>query len=198
MRNPQVEWTRPDRSTRLIARSAIRTNDCWLFFDVQEILTIHGNEGEFPITQTNQLIACDFSETPAQIKSEIKISRLANFRTAKDVQLSIREVLEYLRLHPDLNTRDKALLHTKLHERLAAPWTCIVVVLIALPFGAMSSRRNVFAGVASSVLICFAFFILLRLGLALGTGGYLPSWLAAWLPNGLFSAAGLWVTLRAR
>jgi lipopolysaccharide export system permease protein len=198
MRNPQIEWTLPDRSSRLIATSAIRTNGCWLFFDVEEISTHQGSEGEFPITQTNRLMVCDFSETPAQIKSEIKISRLANFRTAKDVQLSIREILEYIRLHPDLNSRDRAILYTKLHERLAAPWTCVVVVLIALPFGAMSTRRNVFAGVASSVLICFAFFILLRLGLALGTGGYIPSWLAAWLPNGLFSTAGLWVTLRAR
>jgi lipopolysaccharide export system permease protein len=81
-----------------------------------------------------------------------------------------------------------------LQERLAAPLTCIVVVLIALPFGAVGARRSVFAGVASSVFICFAFFVLLRLGLALGTGGYIPSWLAAWLPNGLFATLGVWMT----
>src|SRR4029079_4438616 len=115
----------------------------------------------------------------------------------KDVQLSIAEILNYLRLHPDLNARDSAFLYTKLQERLAAPETCVVVVLTALPFGAISSRRNVFAGVASSVFICFAFFILLRVGIALGTGGYIPSWLAAWLPNGLFAAAGVWMARRA-
>lgn len=194
MLNPQVEWALPDRSHRLMARSAIRTNECWVFLDVQEIMTMRGQEGEFPGTQTNRLVVCEFSETPEQIKSEIKISRLNNYRKAKDVQLSLREILDYLRLHPDLNARDKALLNTKLQERLAAPWTCVVVVLIALPFGALSNRRNTFAGVASSVFICFAFFILLRLALALGTGGYIPPWLAAWLPNSLFAAAGIWMS----
>ena len=126
-----------------------------------------------------QLTVCEFSETPEQIKSEIKISRLSNFRTAKDVQLSIREILNYMRLHPDLNPRDRAVLQTKLQERLAAPWTCFVVILIALPFAAQSSRRHTFVGVASSVFICFGFFILLRFGLALGTGGYVPAWLGA-------------------
>jgi lipopolysaccharide export system permease protein len=197
MKNPQVEWALPDGSHRLMAQSAVRSNDCWVFLDVQEIRIFRGKEGDQgEPTQTNQLTICEFTETPEQIKSEIKISRLTNYRTAKDVQLSMAEIFDYLRLHPDLNERDRALLRTKFQERLAAPWTCIVVVLIALPFGALSTRRNTFAGVASSVFICFAFFILLRLGLALGTGGYVHPWLAAWLPNGLFASLGLWMTRR--
>jgi len=196
MRDPQVEWSTANGSKRLIARSAVRSDDCWVFFDVQEIVSLRGRTDDFPETQTNRLTVCEFTETPEQIKSEIKISRLSSLRT-KDIQLSIAEILDYVRLHPDLNRRDHALLSTKLQERLAAPWTCIVVVLVALPFGAVSARRNTFAGVASSVFICFAFFILLRFGLALGTGGYIPSWLAAWLPNGLFASVGLWLTLRA-
>jgi lipopolysaccharide export system permease protein len=197
MQNPQVEWTAADRSTRLIARAAVRTNDCWLFQDLQEIIIIRGKEDAPETIQTNALTLCEFSETPEQIRSEIKISRLADFRSAKDVQLSIHEIVDYLRLHPHPSPRDRALLHTKLQERLAAPWTCLVVVLIALPFGAMSARKNVFAGVASSVFICFGFFVLLRIGLALGTGGYIPSWLAAWLPNGLFTGVGLWFSRRS-
>jgi lipopolysaccharide export LptBFGC system permease protein LptF len=85
-----------------------------------------------------------------------------------------------------------------LHGRRAVPWTCVVVVLIAIPFGAASGRRNVFVGVASSIFLCFGFFVLLQLGLALGAGGKLPAWLGAWLPNLVFGAAGLWMTARAR
>ncbi len=51
-----------------------------------------------------------------------------------------------------------AMLNTQLHGRLAAPWTCLVVVFIAIPFGSLSGRRNVLVGVASSILICFVFF----------------------------------------
>ena len=81
---------------------------------------------------------------------------------------------------------------------MAAPWTCLVVVLIAIPFGAAGGRRNVYVGVASSIIICFVYFVLLQLGLALGTSGRLPAWLAAWFPNLSFGLAGLWMTARVR
>ncbi len=74
----------------------------------------------------------------------------------------------------------------------------IVVVLIALPFGAASGRRNIFVGVASSILICFAYFVLLEISLAMGAAGKVPPWLAGWLPNIFFSVAGIWLTARVR
>ena len=85
-----------------------------------------------------------------------------------------------------------------LHGRIAAPWTCAVVVVIAVPFAAASGRRNLFVGVASSILICFAYFVLQQLCLALGAGGHLPAWLAAWLPNGAFTVGGVWMMSRIR
>lgn len=73
-----------------------------------------------------------------------------------------------------------------------------MVVLIAIPFGAAFGRRNVFVGVASSIGICLAYYFLLLGSLALGSGGYLPAWLGAWLPNVSFGLAGLWLTTRVR
>ena len=82
--------------------------------------------------------------------------------------------------------------------RLAAPWTCLVVVLIAIPFGAASGRRNLFFGVAGSIFICFGFFVIQQVSLAMGSGGHWPPWLAAWLPNMIFGGAGLLLTARVR
>jgi lipopolysaccharide export LptBFGC system permease protein LptF len=36
------------------------------------------------------------------------------------------------------------------------------------------------------------------LGIALGTGGHLPPWLAGWLANAVFGLGGLWWTARVR
>jgi lipopolysaccharide export system permease protein len=72
------------------------------------------------------------------------------------------------------------------------------VVLIALPFGAASARRNVFVGVAASIFIVFAYFILRELSLTLGTGGYVEPWLAAWAPNVFFVVAGILFTFKVR
>ena len=90
------------------------------------------------------------------------------------------------------------MLMTQFHGRVAQPWTCMVVVLMALPFGVVTGRRNVFVGVAGSVGICFFYFVLLRWGLALGTAGQIPPVLAAWLPNIVFGCTGLGLLLKIR
>jgi lipopolysaccharide export system permease protein len=150
------------------------------------------------VLQTNLLEMPQFLETPDLIRSEIRISNRLVLGRAKSADLPIAEILNYLRLHPEPSRADRDWLYTKLHGRFAAPWTCLIVVFIALPFGAASGRRNVFVGVASSIVICFIFFVLQQLTLALGSGGYMEPWLAAWLPNLSFLLAGIWMTASVR
>jgi hypothetical protein len=92
----------------------------------------------------------------------------------------------------------KAWLDTQFHARLAAPWTCLVVVIIAVPFAAPSGRRNLFFGVAGSIGLAFIFFVVQRVGFAMGQNGIVPAWLGAWLPNLVFSVTGLILTARVR
>ncbi len=199
MLDPKVEWRRPDGAFReIIAQRGVWANGLWTFYEAVQNNTYAPNG-----TLTNQnpqavLPMPAFSETPAVIQSEIKISERLSRRGAKRADIPLLEMFDYLRLHPRPQGKDRAWLYTKLYGRLAAPWTCLVVVLIAVPFGAASARRNVFVGVASSIVICFAFFVLQQVGLALGTGGYLPPWLAAWVPNLVVGGGGLWLSWRVR
>ena len=199
MRNPHVSWQTPEGTRRsLIAGSAQRTDGTWVFHDVQEFIFLADRDFDPASTSSKVLRVPEFSESPEQIRSEIKIQGISRSKSASQPQLSIEEIADYLRLHPILSARSHALLYTQLHARLAWPWTCLVVILIAIPFGAASGRRNLFVGVASSISICFVFFILLRFGLALGTGGQLPPAVAAWLPNVLLGTTGIWLTSRVR
>lgn len=197
---PQIDSRLPDGSRyNVFAERAYRTNDSWAFVNVQEWTNQVGTNQMPAIHRTPLLVLEYLDETPEVIQSEIKISSLSNFKAARKIQLSLSEIFNYRRLHPTLERRDTALLDTQMHGRLATPWTCFIVVLIALPLGAASSgRRNVFAGVANSIFICFAYFILLRLGLVLGTSGFMVSWLAAWLPNLFFGGLGLILLWRNR
>ena len=70
--------------------------------------------------------------------------------------------------------------------------------MIAVPFAARSGRRNVFVGVAASIVIFFAYYLLQQLGFAYGEAGGIPPWVGAWLPNILFTAVGLWMMVRVR
>jgi lipopolysaccharide export system permease protein len=201
MTDPQVNWILNDGSARLLmAEMADYTNGCWTFYNVKEYRPISSADRLMDLVLVTNMIAYpEFSETPDEFKREVRFSKRLVMHNAHSAEVPIADLLDYLKLHPrDLSSRNKWWLYTQLHGRLAAPWTCLIVVFIAIPFGAASGRRNVFVGVASSIVICFAYFILLRLGLALGTGGYLPAWLAAWLPNLAFGAAGIWLMLRVR
>jgi lipopolysaccharide export LptBFGC system permease protein LptF len=98
------------------------------------------------------LVLPEFTETAEQIRSELKIRQLDSLRTSKKAHLSVREILDYQRWHPGGRSPKTGLLRTLLHAHFAAPWTCLVVVVVALPCGLPSGRRNVFVGVASSIV----------------------------------------------
>jgi lipopolysaccharide export system permease protein len=198
---PHVEWILPDGTRKqLIAKRGAWTNDEWVFYDV-ELFTydpkIDWEKPQEPL-RTNVIAMPELRDRPENIQLQLKFQHVNAVEAAKRTQLTLHEI-QYLRSHLELNRRDRAMLDTQLHARLAQPWTCLVVALVALPFGARThSRRSVMVGVASSIFIVFVYFILLRLGLALGTGGYIPPWLAAWLPNAVFATIGLVLTWKLK
>jgi len=174
-------------------------NGIWNFFNAREFsATSDTNSMLAPLVQTNVLTMPQFRETPEEIQSEINISKGMSLQGWNKADIPISQILDYLRLHPQPPDSIKPWLYTKLHGRLAMPWTCLVVVLIATPFGAMTGRRNVFFGVAGSLVICFVYFVLQKFALALGTSGYVAAWLAAWVPNLSFGFAGLCMMMRIR
>ena len=183
----------------IMAERAVWTNGMWRFLNVREFLYRSGMD-DLPFDQTfAELDLPELTETPEIIKSEVRVSSLLTRATViRKPQLSVAEVRDYQRLHPRLSERDRALLDTVLHARLAGPWTCLVVVLIAIPFSVPSGRRNVFYGVAGSIGLAFGYFVLQRVGFALGQSQSAPAWLAAWLPNFFFGLLGLVLTARVK
>lgn len=199
MVNPNVTWTLPDGSWRALrAAKAERTNDVWVFFNAQMFVQAGPAGNLRPAFTTNEIAMPDFDETPRAILTNLKFTDSQGLLASRSLDIPLKDLRAYMRLHPNMPGQEKAKVLTKYYGRLAAPWTCLVVVLIAIPFGAKSGRRNLFFGVAGSIFICFAFFVLQQVCLALGMNDQLPAWLAAWLPNLAFAAAGGILILRTR
>jgi lipopolysaccharide export LptBFGC system permease protein LptF len=112
--------------------------------------------------------------------------------------IPLADIVNYLRLHPHPDRKIRNWLYTKLHGRFAAPFACLVVIIVAIPFSAKSGRRNIFVGVAASIFIFFAYFVLQQIGLTFGETGLLPPWLGAWFPNLFFGVGGLFLMARVR
>jgi lipopolysaccharide export system permease protein len=199
MHQPVIEWRQPGGSREEIYAERGRwANRRWVLTNVQRF-EFTGAEGELPRSELlKELRLPSMIETPRLIQSEIKISSLESLRSLRKTQLSSAAILDYLQLHPQLDGRKSDQLLTMLHSRLAMPWTCLVVVLIAVPFGSLPGRRNVLVGVASSISICFVYFVAKDLALALGSGGYVAPWIAAWMPNVFFAVTGLVLMWRVR
>ncbi|MGO8697694.1 MAG: LptF/LptG family permease [Limisphaerales bacterium] len=204
MLQPTIAWNRKDGSSRTVhAQSGVYREGKWVFSDAH--VWDRAPQDQFDIqtwptntTDTNATLPLELSETPGWIRSEIKVNNLSATDAAKGLRLSIREIRDYLHLHEQIDPRKKAVLLTQLQGNIAAPFTCLVVVLIALPFAARTGRHNVFVGVAASIFICFGYFILQRISLGLGVGGYLSPVLAAWLPNIISGGTGLALLSRMR
>ncbi len=176
---------------RIAARQGVFTNGVWVFYGVRQLFYTPLPAPQWETREDEQLELIELSETPSQINTELRFASLQGARAAKRARLSLREIREYQDLHPTLPEAAHRRLLTQFHARLAEPWINLVVVLLAIPFGAPSGRRNVFAGVAASLFIVLGFFFVQWFSLALGMGGHLPPPLAAWLPHLLFGTVGV-------
>jgi lipopolysaccharide export system permease protein len=154
-------------------------------WDLEDVKVVHydlaGNIADEHIYRSLKIR--HWSETPFRLGS-------ANERAEF---LSLPELREYLHFNSDFPATLLAPFRTHLQYRLALPWTCFVVVCIAAPLGIGYSRRGVLSSVAAAVILVFSMNFLTHLFLALGEGYRVSPWVAAWTPNLIFTAIGLYL-----
>jgi LPS export ABC transporter permease LptG/LPS export ABC transporter permease LptF len=90
---------------------------------------------------------------------------------------------------------DTLKLRVQLHRKMAFPFSALVMVLLGIPFSFVVGRRGALYGVATSLVIAILYWALMETFQALGENAILPPFLAAWAPNLIFSAAGLYLML---
>ena len=146
MLKPQVIWNLPDGSSRRIARRPRHPHERRLdIFQRQRNIRRPTRTRRCAVVANKRAGHAGIRRNAAQIKSEIKISSYQNFRRHAQGGHSARRkfliICGCIRICP---ARIQRWLFTKFHGRLAAPWTCLVVVLIAIPFGAATGRQESF------------------------------------------------------
>ncbi len=194
MSHPLITWWPTNDQLQLSATTGAWTNGTWVFSgEVVETL------GTLRVLKTNYLAMPEFAETPIEIQSDIKVNAYHGISTkTRRADIPLADIVNYLQFHPRPDRSIRNWLYTKLHGRFAGPFTCLIVVIVAIPFSARSGRRNIFVGVAASIFIFFAYFVLQQVGLAFGESGWIPPWLGAWVPNLFFGIGGLYLMSRVR
>jgi LPS export ABC transporter permease LptF/LPS export ABC transporter permease LptG len=87
---------------------------------------------------------------------------------------------------------DAVPLTVQLHRKLSFPMVGLVMTLIGIPFAFVVARRGALYGIGVSIIIAIVYWACLGTFEALGNNALLPAALAAWAPNLLFGAAGLY------
>lgn len=86
-----------------------------------------------------------------------------------------------------------------MHNRLAAPFTCLIMAFLGVPFALQRGRKsNIALGIGLSLSIGIGYFIIQSLVTSFGYAGALPPLFAAWTANFIFLLLGIWLLLNVR
>jgi lipopolysaccharide export system permease protein len=83
------------------------------------------------------------------------------------------------------------------HRKFAIPFACVVFGLVGVPLGIEPSRAVKSRGFAVSLVVIFAYYVLMSAGQALAEQGTVPPVVGLWLPNVLLGTLGAWLMYRA-
>ena len=83
---------------------------------------------------------------------------------------------------------DLAPLWVLFHLKIAVPWACVILAVLGASLGVGPQRSGAGVGLAMSVLIVFAYYVVMSFSRSFGEAGIIPPAAAAWLPNLIFLA----------
>lgn len=112
--------------------------------------------------------------------------------TRRPADMSAHELYEYIKDGADLPE-----LWVLFHLKMAVPWACVIMALLGAGFGATRrGRSGGGVGFGISVVIVFAYYVVMSLCRALGEAGNIPPFVAGWGPNIVFFVLGIYFARR--
>ncbi len=132
----------------------------------------------------------NFPERASYFKKEI-------FQPKESSKLTYKELRNYIR-YLKKSGYNASELQVELNKKLSFPLSCLVMVLIGIPFAFSTGKKGAFFGIGISIAIAISYWIMASIFDAMGAHGLLIPIVAAWAPNILFAASGLLLLLNIR
>ena len=86
----------------------------------------------------------------------------------------------------------------ELSLKIAIPVTCLIIALFGAPLATSTQRGGTALGFGISLATTLIFLMMIQVTKAVGQGGIVPPYLAAWLPSLLFGVVGTVLLVRVR
>ena len=194
LRNLSVIQYRPDNENsvefRMEADKGIWFDGHWWFQNVNTRYFDRDNRPIGRVEPAAQLDITSLSEKPRDFVDETK---------NPETERSATDLRRFLASH-EISKLARNRIWVDYWYRLASPWLCVIVVLLGVPFGSSTSRRGMGMGILMALISFFGYYVLMSFCLHWGKSPpqALPPFLAAWLPNLLFTSIGLFLLHRIR
>ncbi len=190
MRGIEITQQREDLSDewKIRAKQARWLDGHWWLTDMteQQFDAENNQMGGIRFFQTREM--GNFKETPEFFLNETKDPEF----------LTTREMSNYLKMNKRRDPAALARIRADLHFKLAEPWTCLIVVLLGIPFGAQTGRKGAMLGVSLSIGLIFAYYVLVNVALSLAKNMVIPAWIGPWIPDGIFIGVAVYMIRRMR
>ncbi len=168
------------------AQRAQFTPQGWRLKDGQ--ITHFPDKNGFPVNEAFKSRDLAIAETPQDFR-EIE----------KEVDgLRVKELYRYVQRSRDAGADTKGH-EVKLHSRFSLAAVPLVMCILGIPFSTRGRREG---GAAKDFGFClgltFFYWLFYSVGLSLGEHGYLPPWMAAWLPTFIFLSIAVFLLARKK
>jgi lipopolysaccharide export system permease protein len=168
-----------------IERAQWSRADGWdLHRGVFRVLDESGEELAFSFSRTR---IPSLTETPDELLAEPK----------DPDQMRYQEISRFIQAI-ERSGGDARAMRVEQAQKISLPLAILVIVLFGAPLATSSNRGGTAYGVGVSLAVTMVYLLLFRVGKAVGESGSVDPMLAAWLPNGIFLAAGLFLLARVR
>ncbi|MDQ7782978.1 MAG: LPS export ABC transporter permease LptG [Desulfomonilaceae bacterium] len=170
---------------RLFADKAKWWTDHWIFYGVNR--TVRTPDGQY-VVETVPSMTAPLKSTPEDFQRGERLAK----------EMNLTQLGEYInQLEQEGQRPDRYLVDW--HEKIAFPFICLIMAALSVPFAIRVSPRagGIAVGMAFSLVVAFGYYVVHTAFMALGHGGYIPAFTAAWAANVIFGLTATTLLLQA-
>jgi lipopolysaccharide export system permease protein len=168
--------------SKMTAQSGVWTSEGWKFNKV--IMWRIDNSGRIlgdPEFFSEKIIP--LKEKPSDFAS----------REWRSEYMTYRQLRGYIKNFRGAGTRIVRSLLVDLHYKISFALISLIIIAIGAPFALITTRGGVLIGIGMSIVIGLMYYAFIAVALALGKGGMLPPFVAAWIGNAVFAVIGVYL-----
>ena len=145
----------------------------------------------YDVSGENEQVTRTMTFTSQTLPISQRPNKIAQSQKKPD-ELTIRELREQIKLL-DNNSVDTNKMKVEMFNRFAMPLASLVCALVGAPLGLQKQRGSSSIGFGISVVVIFIYYSIMTVFNALGNGGRIPPYVAAFMPDIITGLAGIYL-----